>query len=52
METRISLPAEDWQTLLDFVSTHTKEIAEFDDEDEIYLAVIAVVAKIESQLGQ
>ncbi len=51
MNKTITLPQSDWHTLLDFVKGKTAEIAEFDDEDEIYLAVVAVVGKIERQLG-
>jgi len=46
----VTLPLDDWLVALDFVKEKAKEIAEFDDEDEIYVAVTAVVAKIEAQL--
>ena len=52
MEKKVSLRAEDWSTLLAFVNERTAEIAEFDDEDEIYVAVMAVIAKIELQLSK
>ncbi len=52
MEKSVSLFLGDWPTLLEFVTAYTNEIAEFDDEDEIYLAVMAVVGKIESQLKE
>jgi hypothetical protein len=35
--------------LLEFVKGDAAEITEFDDEDEIYVAVNAVVAKIDRQ---
>jgi hypothetical protein len=50
MEKEIRLEAVDWETLLEFVNSHAPEIAEFDDEDEINVAVTAVVAKIDQQL--
>jgi hypothetical protein len=50
MERILFLPQEEWRTLLEFANTRAAEIAEFDDQDEIYVAVTAVVAKIEAQL--
>jgi hypothetical protein len=48
LEVRLQLAVR--ATLLEFVQAHAADIGEFDDEDEIYLAVMAVVAKIEQQL--
>ena len=47
----VMLCDEQWSILLGFTREKLQEIAEFDDEDEIYVAVIAVLAKIEAQLN-
>lgn len=51
MHSAVSLSDTDWRTVLDFVHVKTAEIAEFDDEDEELVAVLAVVEKIEVQLA-
>jgi hypothetical protein len=51
MEKTVMLRDEDWAILLDFAREKLQEIAEFDDEDEIYVAAMAVFTKIESQLN-
>jgi hypothetical protein len=51
MDTTVILTEHDWQTLISFVNAKLQEIAEFDDEDEEYVAVRAVANKIEGQLN-
>jgi hypothetical protein len=50
MEKEVRLEIADWVILLEFVKGHAADIAEFDDEDESYVAVTAIVAKIDQQL--
>jgi hypothetical protein len=50
MEKEARLGIANWVVLLEFVKGHAAEIGEFDDEDEINVAVTAVVAKIDQQL--
>jgi hypothetical protein len=50
MNKTVTLSLEDWSVAVEFVKEKTNEIAEFDDEDEIYVAVMAVLSKIEAQL--
>jgi hypothetical protein len=52
MSETVTLPLEDWRTLLEFAGRMAREIAEYDDEDEEYVAVCAVLAKINQQLDE
>jgi hypothetical protein len=46
----VTLSLEDRLVALDFVKEKANEIAEFDDQDEAYVAMMPVVAKIAAQL--
>jgi hypothetical protein len=46
----VTLSLEEWLGILHFAKEKANEIAEFDDEDEIYVAVMAVIKKIDAQL--
>jgi hypothetical protein len=50
MDMDVTLTEGDWTTLLKFVDGWLQEIAQYDDEDEEYLAVKAVRGKIDEQL--
>jgi hypothetical protein len=52
MEKTVSLPLNDWRTLLEFAGRMAREIAEYNDEDEEYVAVRAVLTRIEHQLDE
>jgi hypothetical protein len=46
----ITLSSIDWKTLIDFVEKNLHVIAEYDTEDEEYVAVMAVFREVERQL--
>jgi hypothetical protein len=52
MNKTMTLTVEDWRTLLEFAGRMAEEIAEFDDEDEEYVAVRAVLTNLEEQLPE
>lgn len=52
MDRDVVLATPEWAELLIFVREKLSEIAEFDDEDEQYVAVKGAVDKIGEQLGE
>jgi len=47
----VCLSQSDWEVALQFLSARLAEIADFNTEDEEYIAVLAVVQEIERQLA-
>jgi hypothetical protein len=50
MENTVTLSVQDWQAALDFAARMASEIAEYDDQDEEYVAVRLALTSIKAQL--
>ena len=52
MGRQVILTEAEWKALLEFMDGWLGEIAQYDDDDEQYIAVSAVRAKLDEQLGR
>ena len=52
MEKQVTLDEREWRILSECVDGWLREVAQYDDEDEQYLALKAVRNKIDAQLGR
>lgn len=51
MDFEVRLDLLQWTTLLAFIQKDLDEIADYDDEDEEYIEVSAIVREVERQLA-